>query len=98
MFISASSSLAISLPQVVLAAVEGCQGRARISPYTVQAALLDIYTTKRLFPQGIVAEIPAVQDWSLKNGIALARLVPSMILFYNILHMFMSSLLHWKPN
>ena len=67
---------------MVLATVEGCHGKPRISPYTVKSALLDVYSRKRIFPEGIVAEIPAVQDWSLKNGIALSRLVALIWIIY----------------
>jgi len=60
---------------VVLAAIEGYEGKARLSVYTIQKAILMFYTRARLYPSGIVEEHPAVQDWSLKYAIALSRLV-----------------------
>ena len=67
-------------PEVVLAAVEGCQGRPRITPYTLQAGILKHYTRAGLYPQGVVEEIPACQDWALKTGIALSKLVTPILI------------------
>ena len=76
----------LGCPEVVLAAVEGCQGKPRITPYTLQTGILKHYTRAGLYPQGVVEEIPAVQDWGLKNGIALSKLVSSLNSFQKMLN------------
>ena len=60
--------------QVVLAVVKGLNGRTRASAYVLQRAILEYYSSSKLFPSGVVAELPAVQTWSLKHGLALKKL------------------------
>ena len=62
--------------QVILAAIKGAKGHSRLSAYTIRKALLAVYTQKRLFPSGIYAEVPAVQEWALKVAVAIKKLVP----------------------
>ena len=61
--------------QVLLAVIKGAQGAPRVSAYTMQDALLRFYTKHRLFPSGLYAEIPAVQSWALKYGLAIKKIV-----------------------
>jgi len=61
---------------VLLAVVKGSAGRARLSDFVLQRAVLQFYSSNKLFPSGVVAELPSVQEWSLKVGKALKRLVP----------------------
>ena len=61
--------------QVLLAVVQGCKGKSRVGAYTMQEALLRFFTLHKLFPSGVYAEIPAVQDWALKYGLAIKKLV-----------------------
>ncbi len=61
---------------MLLAVVKGSAGRARLSELVLQRAILQFYSSNKLFPSGVVAELPSVQDWSLKVGKALKRLVP----------------------
>ena len=60
--------------QVILAVVKGLQGRTRASAYVLQKAILDFYSGCKLFPSGVVAELPSVQTWALKHGLALKKL------------------------
>ena len=61
--------------EVVLAAIRGAGGKAQISAYTVQKSLLQFFTEKKLFTPGVYADIPAVESWALKYGVALKKLV-----------------------
>ena len=61
--------------QVILAVVKGSQGKCRMSAYVLKRAILHFYGKCRLFPKGVVAELESVQDWALKTGKALRRLV-----------------------
>lgn len=58
-----------------MAVIKGAQGAPRVSAYTMQDALLRFYTKHRLFPSGLYAEIPAVQSWALKYGLAIKKIV-----------------------
>ena len=64
---------------MLLAVVKGSQGRARLSEKVLQKAILHFYSSQKLFPSGVVAELPSVQEWSLKNGKALKRLAPQKV-------------------
>ncbi len=70
--------------EVVLATVEGLQGGCRVSAYVVQRAILQFYSECKLYPAGIVSELPSVQDWALKCGVAIKRLAPCLNLICNI--------------
>ncbi len=61
--------------QVILAVVKGSQGKCRLSAYVLKRAILHFYSKGKLFPKGVVAELESVQDWALKTGKALRRLV-----------------------
>lgn len=61
--------------QVVLAAVKGARGNPRMSRFVLQKAILHFYSECRLYPLGIVSELPSVQDWALKCAKAIVRLV-----------------------
>ena len=65
--------------KVVLCVVEGSLGRVRQTPqlsaYTLQKAILVHYQDQKMFPEGICAAQPAVEDWALQNGVILKRLV-----------------------
>ena len=60
--------------QVLLAVIKGAKGASRVSAYVMQDALLRFYTKHKLFPSGVYAEIPAVQSWALKYGLAIKKL------------------------
>lgn len=64
---------------VVLSVVEGSLGRVhqtpQLSAYTLQKAILVYYQDQKMFPEGICAAQPAVEDWALANGVILKRLV-----------------------
>ena len=65
-----------SLPwQAILATIKGLEGRVRLSKRLLQRAILHFYTEKRLFPPGVVAEMDSAQEWALKMGKAIKRLV-----------------------
>ncbi|CAK9033257.1 unnamed protein product [Durusdinium trenchii] len=65
----------IAHSEVILVGVEGLCGKARLSVYTMQKAILQFYSQCKLFPSGVVSEIPAVQDWAMKMSIAIAKMV-----------------------
>ena len=70
------TSLASHSPiQVVLAAVKGSRGNPRMSRFVLQKAILHFYSECRLYPSGLVSELPSVQDWALKCAKAIVRLV-----------------------
>ena len=83
--------------EVVLAVVKGLEGHSRVSAYVIQAALLSYYTEVKLYPLGIYAEIPAVQDWALKYGVAIRKLVSPQILVSCATFFFMIYLSQKKP-
>ena len=83
--------------EVVLAVVKGLEGHSRVSAYVIQAALLSYYTEAKLYPSGIYAEIPAVQDWALKYGVAIRKLVSPQILVSCATFFFMIYLSQKKP-
>ena len=60
--------------EVILAAIRGSGGKPNLSAYTIQTALLQFFTEKSLFPPGVYADIPSVQSWALKYGVALKKL------------------------
>ena len=61
--------------EVLLAVVKALGDRPRVSAYTLQNALLGFYTEAKLYPSGVFSEIPAVQDWALKQAIGIKKLV-----------------------
>ena len=65
---------------MVLATIKGANGSVRLSAYTLQKALLFHYTQNKLFPSGIYADIPSVQEWALKYAVAIKKLVPLLCL------------------
>ena len=65
-----------SLVQAILAIVKGSRGEPRISRRVLKRAVLHFYSQHRLFPRGVVAELPAVQSWAEKMAKALKRLEP----------------------
>lgn len=69
------ASLVTTHHQAILAVVKGSQGNPRLSAYVLQRAILHFYTSCKLFPAGVIAELESVQVWSLKCGKALRRLV-----------------------
>ena len=67
--------MSCNMKQVVLAAIRGSEGKARLSHRVLKRAILMFYSQERLFPSGIVAELEAVQDWARKSAKAIKRLV-----------------------
>lgn len=47
----------------------------------MQKAILQFYSQCKLFPSGVVSEIPAVQDWAMKMSIAIAKMVTLHIVY-----------------
>ena len=74
-----SNSLVVVRKQVLLAVIKGAKGSSRVSAYVMQDALLGFYSKYKLFPAGIYSEIPAVQSWALKHGLAIKKMVTSFI-------------------
>lgn len=68
-------SLVVVCEQVLLAVIRGAQGSSRVSAYVMRDALLGYYSKYKLFPTGIYSEIPAVQSWALKHGLAIKKMV-----------------------
>jgi len=61
---------------VILATIKGACGKVRLSAHELAKALLHHYTKKKLFPAGVYADLPCVQDWALKHAVAIKKLVP----------------------
>ena len=51
----------------------------QLSAYILQKALLQFYQEKDLFPEGVCCALPSVQDWALKQGVILKKLVGSLV-------------------
>ena len=45
------------------------------SAYTIAAAIMDFYETAHLFPRGVHKAMQCVQDWALKMGGAIKKMV-----------------------
>lgn len=52
----------------------------RLSAYVLQKALLHHYTRQKLFPAGVYADLPCVQEWALKHAVAIKKLAPLLLL------------------
>lgn len=66
----------MNTPEVVLATIKGARGSPRVSAHTLQQVILRFYTEAKLYPSGVYSDIPAVQTWALKYGMAIKKLVP----------------------
>lgn len=66
----------MNTPAVVLATIKGARGSPRVSAHTLQQVILRFYTEAKLYPSGVYSDIPAVQTWALKYGMAIKKLVP----------------------
>ena len=69
-------SFLLLLLQAIFAVMKATEGRARQSAHLIKEAVLKFYGDNNLFPEGIVAELDAVQVWALRIGSALKRMVP----------------------
>ena len=68
-------SFTLSL-EATFAVIKAYHGRGLyFSSYTIQKAILMFYTSQSLFPPGLCSELPCVENWALKAGHALSRLV-----------------------
>ena len=52
-----------------------------MSRFVLQKAILHFYSECRLYPSGLVSELPSVQDWALKCAKAIVRLVLWLSIF-----------------
>ena len=66
--------------EAIVACVRGSKGVPHLSKFTLQKALVAFYSKYKLFPEGVYAEIPAVQQWALKQAEALKKMVGSLVL------------------
>jgi len=83
--------------EVVLSVVKAMEGHSRVSAYVIQDALLSFYTEAKLYPSGVYREIPAVQDWALKYGVAIRKLVSPQIMVSCATILYMIYLSQTKP-
>lgn len=71
--------------QVVLATIHGLVSSGhisqRLSAYVLRDVILQYYSVHRLFPDGLVSELPCVRDWALKAGACLKKLVLGLVVF-----------------
>ena len=51
------------------------KGRGYLSKHLLADSVALFYKDSDLFPKGLDAGLPAVADWTAKQGVALARLV-----------------------
>lgn len=75
-----------ALLQVVAATLKASGGRGHFSKHLLAEAVHLFYSNFNLFPNGLPANLPAIEEWSAKNGQAIARLAtrfffPLIILF-----------------
>lgn len=68
------------LIEVIAAAIRGSLYRAnsttpQLSAYTLKRGIIHFYVTHKLFPKGLRPEMPCVEDWALRCGVSLKRLV-----------------------
>ena len=63
------------LAQAVYAVMASTPGRQHQSAHNIKEAILMFYSDIQLFPAGVLPEMPCVQNWALKCGVALRRLV-----------------------
>ena len=75
LFLTRCTDIYMNTPEVVLATIKGACGRPRVSAHTLQQAILRFYTEANLYPSGVYSDIPAVQTWALKYGMAIKKLV-----------------------
>ena len=69
------------LHKVILATIRGSMNRVenmapQMSAYVLKRAILVFYAKFKLYPAGLCSAIPAVDDWALKSGSTLKKLVP----------------------
>lgn len=67
--------------EVILATIRGSMNRVQnmapqMSAYVLKRAILVFYAKFKLYPAGLCSAIPAVDDWALKSGATLKKLVP----------------------
>ena len=62
--------------KVVAAVLCASGGKAYYSKHVLQEAIIMFYDNNALWPSGLDGTIPACQNWAIKHGEALARLVP----------------------
>ena len=70
----------LALCEAIFAVCKAYHCRAEgLSAYAIQKGVLMYYTTNKLFPPGLCAELPCVDVWSFKVGNALKRLATSSV-------------------
>lgn len=69
-----------------------------MSEKVLSKAIKQFYSQNRLYPAGVVSELPAVQDWALKQAKALKRLVPRTLKGHVRMNMFVWFIfMHFPP-
>ena len=61
--------------KVVCAALRAVKWRGYVPGKMMADGILLFYKENSLLPKGLEMSVPAVQDWGMKNGVAVARLV-----------------------
>lgn len=59
-------------------------GKGRFSSHLLKQALLQFYATQRLYPSGMTSSMECVETWALRNGLAMQRLVSSILLISSL--------------
>ena len=65
--------------EAVFAVVKATNGASRLSAYMLRDAILQFYSNNSLFPAGLCAEPECTQNWALKHGNALKKLVALLL-------------------
>ena len=73
-------SLDVFRAEVVAAAIKGSLMRAnsttpQLSAHALKRGIITFFTNKKLFPKGVRPEMPCVDEWALRAGVCLKRLV-----------------------
>lgn len=61
--------------QVIAAILNASKGQAYFSKVILTSAILEHYSKRSLYPDGLKANNPSIQEWAAKMGEAAARLV-----------------------
>ena len=58
------------------------RGKGRFSSHLLKEAFLEFYEKQRLYPTGMTSSMECVETWALRNGLAMQRLVSSILLMF----------------
>ena len=75
LLLHACAAVVVAAAQAVAAVIRASPKRRRFSGHTFSNAILHWYGSCGEMPRGISVNCASVRDWSLRNGVALRKLV-----------------------